>query len=134
MDSCTYLMRCNQSIWQFFAFIFYSASIFGAREELMLRYRLEGNGMPLLLIHGWGVTYAIWQNLAPLLKPHFQLIMIELPGIGDSPEPPADLPYYQVCAEAIEEVRIALGIERWAVLSYSSGTRAAEAYVQRYAQ
>jgi pimeloyl-ACP methyl ester carboxylesterase len=100
----------------------------------MLRYRLEGNGLPLLLVHGWGVTYAIWQNLAPLLKPHFQLIMIELPGIGGSPEPPADQPYYLACAEAIEEVRVALGIERWAVLSYSSGTRAAEAYVQRYAQ
>ena len=53
----------------------------------MLRYRLEGNGAtPLLLIHGWGVTYSVWQNLAPLLTPHFQLIMIELPGIGGSPE------------------------------------------------
>src|SRR5579884_3448678 len=100
----------------------------------MLRYRLEGNGLPLLLIHGWGVTYAIWQNLAPLLTPYFQLIMIELPGIGDSPEVDPEKPYYQACAEAIEEVRQALGIKQWSLLAYSSGTRAAEAYLQCYPQ
>ncbi len=100
----------------------------------MLRYRLEGSGPPLLLIHGWGVTYAIWQNLAPLLRPYFQLIMIELPGVGGSPQVDSNQPYYQACAEAIEEVRCALGVKQWYVLAYSSGTRAAEAYVQRYPQ
>ncbi|MBE3557655.1 MAG: alpha/beta hydrolase [Ktedonobacteraceae bacterium] len=100
----------------------------------MLHYRLEGSGPPLLLIHGWGVTYAIWQNLAPLLRTHFQLIMIELPGIGHSPGVDPHMPYYPACAEAIEEVRQFLGFEQWSVLAYSAGTRAAEAYVQRYPQ
>jgi pimeloyl-ACP methyl ester carboxylesterase len=86
------------------------------------------------LIHGWGVTYAIWQNLAPLLTPYFRLIMIELPGIGGSPEADPQKPYYESCAEAINEVRNALGIEQWSLLAYSTGTRAAEAYVRRYPQ
>lgn len=100
----------------------------------MLHYRLEGCGTPLLLVHGWGVTYTIWQNLTPLLKTHFQLIMIELPGVGGSPDVDPAKPYYPACAEAIEEVRQALGIEQWSILAYSSGTRAAEAYAQRYPQ
>jgi pimeloyl-ACP methyl ester carboxylesterase len=100
----------------------------------MLCYRLAGNGTPLLLIHGWGVTYAIWQNLVPLLTPHFQVIMIELPGVGSSPEVDPSKPYYQACAEAIEEVRQELGIKQWSLLAYSSGTRAAEAYLQCYPQ
>jgi pimeloyl-ACP methyl ester carboxylesterase len=100
----------------------------------MLNYRIEGSGSPLLLIHGWGVTYATWDNLAPLLVPHFQLIMIELPGIGGSPQVEPGQLYYPACAEGIEEVRLALGIEKWSLLAYSSGTRAAEAYVQRYPQ
>ncbi len=101
----------------------------------MLRYRVEGSERaPLLLIHGWGVTYSIWQNLAPLLTPYFQLIMVELPGIGGSPEADPQKPYYESCAEAIDEVRNALGIEQWSLLAYSSGTRAAEAYVRRYPQ
>ncbi len=98
----------------------------------MLRYRIEGTGTPLLLIHGWGVTYTIWQNLAPLLRPHFQLIMIELPGVGGSPPPDPRLSYYDYCAEALEEVRRELGLPHWYLLSYSSGTRAAEAYIQHY--
>ena len=100
----------------------------------MLRYRLEGEGPPLLLIHGWGVTYAIWQKLLPLLKPHFQLIMIELPGNGGSPEVDPGVSYYPACAETIDEVRQHLGIEQWSLFAYSSGTRAAEAYIQRYHQ
>jgi pimeloyl-ACP methyl ester carboxylesterase len=100
----------------------------------MLSYRLEGSGLPLLLIHGWGVTYATWENLAPLLTPYFQLIMIELPGLGGSREIDRNRPYYPACAEAIEELRQSLGIEKWSLLAYSSGTRVAEAYVQRYPQ
>lgn len=100
----------------------------------MLHYRCEGSGNPLLLIHGWGVTYTIWQNLAPLLRPHFQLVMVELPGIGGSPDVDPNKPYYPACAEAIEEVRQTLNIEQWSILAYSSGTRAAESYVQRYPQ
>jgi pimeloyl-ACP methyl ester carboxylesterase len=100
----------------------------------MLNYRIEGSGLPLLLIHGWGVTYSMWENLAPLLTPHYQLIMIELPGIGGSPQVEHGQPYYPACAEGIEEVRLALGIEKWSLFAYSSGTRAAEAYVQRYPQ
>src|SRR5690242_17863916 len=100
----------------------------------MLRYRVEGNGPPLLLIHGWGVTFAIWQDLAPLLGSHFQLIMIEQPGVGGSPMVEPQQPYYQACAEGIEEVRRELGIEQWSLLAYSTGTRAAEAYIQRYPQ
>lgn len=100
----------------------------------MLSYRIEGSGSPLLLIHGWGVTYTMWEKLAPLLTPHYQLIMIELPGIGGSPQVEPGQPYYPACAEGIEEIRLTLGIEKWSLLAYSSGTRAAEAYVQRYPQ
>ena len=100
----------------------------------MLAYRLEGRGSPLLLIHGWGVTYNVWKNLVPLLGPHFQLILVELPWIGASGEMVPDRPYYEFCAEALEELRVALEIERWGILAYSTGTRAGEAYVQQYPQ
>ena len=96
----------------------------------MLNYRIEGEGPPLLLIHGYGVSFDVWQNLAPLLRPHFQLILLELPGVNASPLPPAGEPYYPACARAILQLRQYLGIERWSVLAYSAGTRACEAYLQ----
>ncbi len=100
----------------------------------MLSYQLKGSGDPLLLIHGWGMTYLIWRELVPLLIPHFQLVLVELPGMGTAQELGTEKPYYLACAEALEELRIELHIERWAILAYSTGTRAGEAYMQEYSQ
>jgi len=101
-------------------------------NQTLLPYRLEGNGYPLLLLHGLGVTHATWQNLIPLLAPHFQLIMVELPGTGTLRDAEFTKPYYPTCAEALEELRIALGIEQWTILAYSTGTRVCETYLQIY--
>src|SRR5260370_7843048 len=86
----------------------------------MLPFRVEGSGHPLLLLHGWGVTYMVWQKLVPLLAPHFQLILVELPGVGAASEVMPDKPYYQACSEALEELRMTMGIDRWAILPYST--------------
>jgi len=96
----------------------------------MLSYRIEGDGPPLLLIHGFGISFNIWQNLSPLLKEYFSLIMIELPGIGKSPAVQGD--YLEACASEIDKLRLKLKIERWRVLSYSSGTRVGEQYILQY--
>lgn len=101
-------------------------------NQTLLPYRIEGNGFPLLLIHGLGVTYATWQNLIPFLAPHFQLIMVELPGTGTLRDTEFTKPFYPTCAEALEELRIALGIEQWTILAYSTGTRVCETYLQLY--
>ena len=114
--------------------MFESDNIRGLSISTMLPYQLKGSGHPLLLIHGWGVTYAVWDKLVPLLAPHFQLILIELSGTHAMSEVALDKPYYPACAEALEELRVALGIEQWSILSYSTGTRVGEAYVQQYPQ
>ncbi len=106
----------------------------GVLAPTLISYRLEGRGDPLLLLHGWGVTYSVWQELISLLAPHYQLILVELPGLRDSAPVPPDIPYYVFCAEQIEALRLALRIERWAILAYSTGTRACQAYIQHYPQ
>jgi pimeloyl-ACP methyl ester carboxylesterase len=98
----------------------------------MLSYRMIGDGPPLLLIHGFGISFNIWQNLLPLLKESFSLIMIELPGVGSSPACKGD--YLEYCTSEIDRLRTKLKIERWHVLSYSSGTRVGERYVLDHAE
>ncbi|KAJ0424769.1 Alpha/Beta hydrolase protein [Aspergillus carlsbadensis] len=39
---------------------------------------------PLLLIHGFPETHIQWHRLAPLLLPHFTLILVDLRGYGSS--------------------------------------------------
>jgi pimeloyl-ACP methyl ester carboxylesterase len=102
-------------------------------SEALLSYRVAGVGRPLLLIHGFGISYNIWRNLVPLLSPHFMIVMIELPGMGGSALPAEGQDYLSFALDGIEDVRRALGLEKWDVLGYSSGSRIAEAYVQTHA-
>lgn len=97
-------------------------------EEITLNYRMIGSGPPLLLIHGFGVSFPIWRELTPLLAEHFRLILVELPGQGDSAPPRAGQSYTESAVAAIESVRQKLGIPKWAVLAYSVGAGVAVAY------
>jgi pimeloyl-ACP methyl ester carboxylesterase len=99
-------------------------------DNAVLNYRVVGNGPPLLLVHGFGISFNIWQNLLPLLCPYFTLVMVELPGIGKSPMPAGGGDYLPRTVEALENIRRVLGFETWNVLGYSTGTRIVEAYAK----
>lgn len=96
----------------------------------MLNYQIIGDGPPLLLLHGFGISFNIWTNLTPLLRDHFTLVTVELPGIGLSPRP-SQL-YAAAAVDALDSLRAHIAIPRWSILSYSSGTRVAEAYLQSH--
>lgn len=97
-----------------------------------LNYRVIGNGSPLLMIHGFGISFNIWEKLIPVLCPHFSLIIIELPGIGISPMPDMEQSYLDQAVTGLEKIRMTLGMERWHVLGYSYGVFVAKRYLQMY--
>jgi pimeloyl-ACP methyl ester carboxylesterase len=47
-------------------------------------YRVEGNGPPVLLVHGFGEDGNVWQIQVDYLKDKFRLIIPDLPGSGRS--------------------------------------------------
>ena len=47
-------------------------------------YELLGNGEPLILIPGLGVTSRIWDAVAPELAEHFSVILFDNRGVGQS--------------------------------------------------
>ncbi len=49
-----------------------------------LHWRTEGEGLDLILIHGWGMNTGVWQQILPLLTPHFRVHCVDLPGYGHS--------------------------------------------------
>ncbi len=61
--------------------------------EVTLRVRLGGrpDAPPLLLLHGFPQTGALWRRVAMRLAPHFRLVVPDLRGYGLSDKPP-DLP------------------------------------------
>ncbi|MBA2648964.1 MAG: alpha/beta fold hydrolase [Legionella sp.] len=43
-----------------------------------------GQGSPLVLLHGWGFDSQVWLPLVPTLELHYELILVDLPGFGQS--------------------------------------------------
>ena len=53
------------------------------------QYAIEGEGSPLVLVHGLGMHGGMWRPLAPALAARHTVITYDLAGHGQSP-PPAD--------------------------------------------
>ena len=45
---------------------------------------VRGNGPPMVLIHGWGMTGNIWTDIAKSLSKNYELYIVDLPGMGRS--------------------------------------------------
>lgn len=52
-----------------------------------------GSVPELTLLHGWGLHSIAWDDLMPSLLAHFQVTVVDLPGMGQSPMPNA---YYDL--------------------------------------
>lgn len=52
-----------------------------------LYYQEEGNGPPLLLIHGFGASTYTWRHVAPELARTHRVIAVDLKGFGQSDKP-----------------------------------------------
>jgi haloacetate dehalogenase len=89
--------------------------------------RVMGEGPPLLLLHGFPQTHAMWHRMAPELAPHFTLIMPDLRGYGFSscPENDSENRAYSKRAMAADMVSLMteLGHTRFAVAGHDRGGR-----------
>jgi haloacetate dehalogenase len=86
-----------------------------------------GSGAPLLLLHGYPQTHAIWHKVAPALAGRYTLVIPDLRGYGASSKPPTDdrhLPYSKrAMALDMVEVMRALGFPRFALAGHDRGAR-----------
>ena len=57
---------------------------------MRLSHTRIGSGEPLLLIHGLGSHYKVWEPVMDRLAAEHEVIGIDLPGFGDSPPLPDD--------------------------------------------
>ena len=89
-------------------------------------------GIPLLLLHGFGNEAHLWDDLAPLISPHYRVLAIDQRGHGDSDwdsERRYDVDYMVQDLEALTET---LSIERLVLIGFSMGGRVATCFAGRY--
>ena len=86
-----------------------------------------GEGPPVLLLHGYPQTHAMWHLVAPRLAKSFSVVALDLRGYGDSDKPPGDAAHERyskrtMAADAVAAMR-SLGFERFAVVGHDRGAR-----------
>jgi haloacetate dehalogenase len=88
---------------------------------------LGGEGPPVLLLHGYPQTHAMWHKVAPQLARDYTVVCADLRGYGDSSKPKG-LPghaNYSKRAMALDMVEAmeALGFPRFHVVGHDRGGR-----------
>ncbi|HSH36039.1 alpha/beta hydrolase [Schnuerera sp.] len=56
-------------------------------ENIKINYICEGKGKDVLVLHGWGANINTVLSIVNLLKPHFKVYALDLPGFGESQAP-----------------------------------------------
>jgi haloacetate dehalogenase len=94
-----------------------------------IRCVVGGTGPPLLLLHGYPQTHAIWHKIAPSLAHRYTVVCADLRGYGDSSKPPSDPQHapYSKRAMALDMVELMrdLGHSRFLLAGHDRGGRVA---------
>jgi pimeloyl-ACP methyl ester carboxylesterase len=100
----------------------HTASSAGVALAPGLAYERHGTGPALVLLHGVGHRRQAWQPVLDLLTPHRTVIMVDLPGHGDSPPLRTEgRPAIRAIADEIVAFFDALGLDRPHVAGNSLG-------------
>jgi haloacetate dehalogenase len=94
-----------------------------------IRALVGGSGPPLLLLHGYPQTHAMWHKLAPRFAERFTVVAADLRGYGDSSKPPGGDKHenYAKRAMALDQVELMqkLGFSRFRLVGHDRGGRVA---------
>ncbi|MEM8626398.1 MAG: alpha/beta hydrolase [Pseudomonadota bacterium] len=97
-------------------------------SDIRVNAVIAGDGPPVLLLHGYPQTSAMWAEIAPVLAQNFTVIVPDLRGYGDSDKPTPDDPraytFREMARDQICMMR-QLGIERFHVVGHDRGGRVA---------
>ncbi len=98
-----------------------------ATNGIALSVHRAGSGVPLILLHGFPQNHMCWRKIAPALTQHFDVIIPDLRGYGDSDAPPgnADHSAYakRTMARDVLGLMDALGIAKAHILGHDRGAR-----------
>ena len=90
-------------------------------------YVVAGDGAPVVLLHGFPQTRAMWRDIAPALTATRTVVVPDLRGYGASSVPPSEPDHAQASFRAMGDDIVAvmreLGHERFAVVGHDRGAR-----------
>ncbi len=102
-------------------------TVASADGDIDIACQVGGNGPPILLLHGFPQTKAIWHQVAPELAKHYTVVATDLRGYGESSKPrgQSDHSTYSKRSMAADQhaVMKSLGHEQFFLLGHDRGGR-----------
>src|SRR6476620_9412070 len=99
-------------------------------NDSLLTYTVRGTGIPVMFIHGFGETGAIWDGIAAGLESTCMLIIPDLPGSGDSAPLHAGASNLEQYAKALVAIIEAENLPNCTLIGHSMGGYIALALAQ----
>jgi pimeloyl-ACP methyl ester carboxylesterase len=96
-----------------------------------IHYVIGGEGEPLLLVHGFGQNWYMWNRLLPELSKRFTVIAPDLRGVGESGKPEAGYDK-KTMATDMHELMKSLGYSKINLAGHDIGLMVAYAYAASY--
>jgi pimeloyl-ACP methyl ester carboxylesterase len=96
-----------------------------------IHYVIGGEGEPLVLIHGFGQNWFMWNRLLPELSKHFTVIAPDLRGTGESDKPAGGYDK-KTMATDIHELMKHLGYKSINMVGHDIGLMVAYAYAAQF--
>lgn len=91
-------------------------------KDVEINYSLQGEGYPVVLMHGWGCNLTTLASIEAPLASSFKVLNVDFPGFGKSSEPSDVWSVYDY-ADAMQALLKAEGIENPILLGHSFGGR-----------
>jgi Predicted hydrolases or acyltransferases (alpha/beta hydrolase superfamily) len=88
----------------------------------------EGEGPPVVLLHGIASSSVTFENVVPLLTEHHRAISIDLLGFGESPAPEDATYTIEEHVAALDRTIRGLGLRRFTLVGHSMGSLIATRY------
>jgi 3-oxoadipate enol-lactonase len=104
----------------------------GARGTELHLLEWSTEGVPMLLLHGFGNEAHIWDDFAPVVAPHYRTLALDHRGHGQSDWDPEGDYEMDSLVDDVEAVTAALGIERMVLVAHSLGGRVATLFAGRH--
>ncbi len=96
-----------------------------------IHYVIGGKGEPLLLVHGFGQNWYMWNRLLPELSKHFTVIAPDMRGVGESGKPASGYDKKNMAVD-MHELMKKLGYQHINLVGHDIGLMVAYAYAAQF--
>jgi 2-hydroxymuconate-semialdehyde hydrolase len=86
-----------------------------------MAYLDEGEGAPVVLVHGFPTSSVLWRDVVPRLAERMRVIAVDLVGFGPSEKPDGAALHIRAQAGYVRELLQGKGIEEFAVAGHDIG-------------